>query len=53
MAGEDKLREYLRKAAAELASTRRARAAATARAAEPIAVIGKSCRGPAAARISE
>src|SRR5579863_9756318 len=53
MAGEDKLREYLRKAAAELASVRSALAAARARDAEPIAVIGMSCRFPAAASVDE
>jgi acyl transferase domain-containing protein/NADP-dependent 3-hydroxy acid dehydrogenase YdfG len=53
MAAEGKLREYLRKAAAELASARRALAAARARDAEPIAVIGMSCRFPAAASVHE
>ncbi|MDI5967114.1 type I polyketide synthase [Streptantibioticus silvisoli] len=46
MAGEDKLREYLQRATAELADARNRLAEADAREHEPIAVIGMSCRFP-------
>ncbi|MGW2182075.1 SDR family NAD(P)-dependent oxidoreductase [Streptomyces sp. NPDC001732] len=44
MAGEDRLREYLKKATADLAEARRREAAAN----EPIAVVGMACRFPGA-----
>ncbi|MDT0267350.1 SDR family NAD(P)-dependent oxidoreductase [Streptomyces sp. DSM 44915] len=46
MAGEDQLREYLRRVTAELTDTRQRLADADARAHEPVAVIGMSCRFP-------
>ncbi|MBV9824003.1 MAG: polyketide synthase docking domain-containing protein, partial [Actinobacteria bacterium] len=48
MATEDKLREYLRRATAELTDTRRQLADAVAGSTEPLAVIGMACRYPAA-----
>lgn len=44
MAGEDRLREYLKKATADLAEARRREAAAD----EPLAVVGMACRFPGA-----
>ncbi|MEU3251205.1 SDR family NAD(P)-dependent oxidoreductase [Streptomyces sp. NPDC006997] len=44
MAGEDRLREYLKKATADLAAARRREAAAD----EPLAVVGMACRFPGA-----
>jgi acyl transferase domain-containing protein len=46
MAGEDKLREYLKRVTVDLASARRRLAEADAREHEPVAVIGMSCRFP-------
>ncbi|HTI20618.1 MAG TPA: SDR family NAD(P)-dependent oxidoreductase [Kutzneria sp.] len=46
MAGEDKLREYLKRVTVDLANARRRLADADARAHEPVAVIGMSCRFP-------
>ncbi|MFC0429842.1 type I polyketide synthase [Kutzneria buriramensis] len=46
MAGEDKLREYLKRVTVDLATARRRMADADARAHEPVAVIGMSCRFP-------
>ncbi|EWM18241.1 polyketide synthase type I [Kutzneria sp. 744] len=46
MAGEDKLREYLKRATVDLANARRRLAEADAREHEPVAVIGMSCRFP-------
>ncbi|WP_062216672.1 type I polyketide synthase [Streptomyces sp. NBRC 109706] len=48
MAGEDKLRDYLRRVTAELTDTRQRLAEAEAREREPVAVIGMSCRFPGA-----
>jgi acyl transferase domain-containing protein len=48
MAGEDKLREYLKRVTVDLATARRQLAEADARASEPIAVVGLSCRFPEA-----
>lgn len=48
MAGEDKLREYLRRVTAELTDARARLAEAEAREREPVAVIGMSCRFPGA-----
>ncbi len=48
MAGEDKLREYLKRATVDLAEARRRLAEAEARRYEPIAVIGMACRFPGA-----
>lgn len=44
MAGEDKLREYLKRVTVDLANARRRLAEVDARDHEPIAVIGMSCR---------
>ena len=46
MAGEDKLREYLKRVTVDLATARRRLAEADAREHEPVAVIGMSCRFP-------
>ncbi|GAA3437697.1 type I polyketide synthase [Kutzneria kofuensis] len=46
MAGEDKLREYLKRVTVDLANARRRLAEADAREHEPVAVIGMSCRFP-------
>jgi acyl transferase domain-containing protein len=46
MAGEDKLREYLKRVTTDLTIARRRLAEAEAREQEPIAVIGMSCRFP-------
>jgi acyl transferase domain-containing protein len=51
MAGEDKLREYLKRATVDLANARRRVAEAEAREHEPIAVIGMSCRFPGAENV--
>ncbi|RBM20492.1 type I polyketide synthase [Streptomyces sp. PT12] len=51
MAGEDKLREYLRRVTAELTEARRRLADADARDHEPVAVIGMSCRFPGAENV--
>ncbi|WP_103349408.1 type I polyketide synthase [Amycolatopsis sp. CA-128772] len=48
MTGEDKLRDYLKRATVELAGARRRLAEYEARESEPIAVIGMSCRFPGA-----
>ncbi|MBY8885299.1 SDR family NAD(P)-dependent oxidoreductase [Streptomyces sp. PTM05] len=48
MAGEDKLREYLKRVTVDLADARRRLAEADARRHEPIAVVGMSCRFPGA-----
>ncbi|MGW3964541.1 type I polyketide synthase [Amycolatopsis sp. NPDC005003] len=48
MSGEEKLRDYLKRATAELAGARRRLAEYEARESEPIAVIGMSCRFPGA-----
>ncbi|BBC31255.1 hypothetical protein SGFS_025490 [Streptomyces graminofaciens] len=45
-ATEDKLRDYLKRATNDLARTRRKLAALEERAAEPIAIVGMSCRYP-------
>jgi acyl transferase domain-containing protein len=44
MASEDKLREYLQRAAVDLADVRRRLAESDARQHEPIAIVGMSCR---------
>jgi acyl transferase domain-containing protein/NADP-dependent 3-hydroxy acid dehydrogenase YdfG/acyl carrier protein len=46
MATEDKLREYLHRATADLADARRRLADSDARAHEPIAIVGMACRYP-------
>ncbi|MBR7833505.1 SDR family NAD(P)-dependent oxidoreductase [Actinospica durhamensis] len=46
MAGEDELRDYLRRAALDLADARRRLAEQDARQHEPIAVVGMACRFP-------
>ncbi|GAB7188304.1 SDR family NAD(P)-dependent oxidoreductase [Kitasatospora sp. Ki12] len=46
MANDDKLRDYLRKATAELQQTRWRLNQAEARSREPIAIVGMSCRYP-------
>ncbi|WST72122.1 type I polyketide synthase [Streptomyces uncialis] len=46
MAGEDRLRDYLKRATLDLADTRRRLAENDARKHEPIAVIGMACRYP-------
>jgi acyl transferase domain-containing protein len=48
MTGEDKLRDYLKRATVELAGARKRLAEYEARESEPIAVIGMSCRFPGA-----
>ncbi|WP_410643393.1 SDR family NAD(P)-dependent oxidoreductase [Amycolatopsis sp. lyj-346] len=48
MTGEEKLRDYLKRATTELAGARRRLAEYEARESEPIAVIGMSCRFPGA-----
>ncbi|WP_410606658.1 type I polyketide synthase [Amycolatopsis sp. lyj-109] len=48
MTGEEKLRDYLKRATVELAGARRRLAEYEARESEPIAVIGMSCRFPGA-----
>ena len=53
MATEDKLREYLRRATAELTDTRRQLADAVAGQTEPLAVIGMACRYPGAAGVED
>ncbi|HEY0495451.1 MAG TPA: SDR family NAD(P)-dependent oxidoreductase [Kutzneria sp.] len=52
MAGEDKLREYLKRVTVDLANARRRLADADAREHEPVAVIGMSCRFPDAPDVS-
>ena len=49
MAGEDKLREYLKRATVDLTDARRRLAEADAQNHEPIAVVGMACRFPGAA----
>ncbi len=51
MAGEDKLREYLKRVTVDLATARRQLAEVDARDHEPIAVIGMSCRFPDAENV--
>lgn len=51
MAGEDRLREYLRKATVDLGDTRRKLAEVQAQTHEPIAVVGMSCRFPGAGSV--
>ncbi|MFD0344525.1 SDR family NAD(P)-dependent oxidoreductase [Streptomyces sp. NPDC127117] len=46
MTAEDKLRDYLRRATAELRDTRRQLAEVEARAAEPVAIVAMACRYP-------
>ena len=46
MAGEDKLREYLKKVTADLADAKSRMADADARRHEPVAVVGMACRYP-------
>jgi acyl transferase domain-containing protein len=53
VATEDKLREYLRRATAELTDTRRQLADTVAAASEPLAVVGLSCRYPGATGVEE
>ncbi|HLL65109.1 MAG TPA: beta-ketoacyl synthase N-terminal-like domain-containing protein [Micromonosporaceae bacterium] len=53
MADEEKLRQYLRKATAELQQSRRQLAAAEAARHEPIAIVGIGCRFPGAVRSPE
>ncbi|SEC58840.1 Acyl transferase domain-containing protein [Amycolatopsis tolypomycina] len=48
MTGEDKLRDYLKRATVELAGARRRLAEYEARESEPIAVLGMACRFPGA-----
>ncbi|MFJ1586522.1 SDR family NAD(P)-dependent oxidoreductase [Streptomyces sp. NPDC088197] len=51
MAGEDRLREYLKKATVDLGDARRKLAEAQAQTHEPIAVVGMSCRFPGAGSV--
>ncbi|SFE89512.1 Acyl transferase domain-containing protein [Actinacidiphila alni] len=51
MAGEDRLREYLKKATVDLGDARRRLAEAQAQTHEPIAVVGMSCRFPGAGSV--
>ena len=51
MAGEDRLREYLKKATIDLGDARRRLAEAQAQTHEPIAVVGMSCRFPGAGSV--
>ncbi|HEY3480527.1 MAG TPA: beta-ketoacyl synthase N-terminal-like domain-containing protein, partial [Streptomyces sp.] len=51
MAGEDRLREYLKKATVDLGEARRRLAEAQAQTHEPIAVVGMSCRFPGAGSV--
>ncbi|WP_206794161.1 type I polyketide synthase [Amycolatopsis sp. MtRt-6] len=51
MTGEEKLRDYLKRATVELAGARRRLAEYEARESEPIAVIGMACRFPGASDV--
>ncbi|UED82967.1 type I polyketide synthase [Streptomyces profundus] len=53
MAGEDKLRAYLKRVTAELTDTRRRLAEAETGEREPVAVIGMSCRFPGARNVDD
>ncbi|MEV4116981.1 beta-ketoacyl synthase N-terminal-like domain-containing protein [Nonomuraea sp. NPDC049695] len=46
MSGDDRLRDYLRRATADLQETRRQLRDVTERAREPIAIVGMACRYP-------
>ncbi|MFF0772382.1 SDR family NAD(P)-dependent oxidoreductase [Nonomuraea wenchangensis] len=46
MSGDDRLRDYLRRATADLQETRRQLREVTERAREPIAIVGMACRYP-------